>query len=201
MFDPLSNFKLNKIKKGVDSVKAAVDALPTSLSSSFTDVKNAISNVKEDTSSSKATLETLTSTINKEYLLNMDIRQVSAVEASSGSLVSVTGSGVLLFVGWDSSRADKFTVTIDNKTINYTENDAEMEFLLVSSQYFSFIPTIPTFNRTADMLKLWEGENINFSRLPSCTVYSPVAIPFNSKLSISHDVYASGDLLAVYALY
>lgn len=45
MFDPLSNFKLNKIKKGVDSVKAAVDALPTSLSSSFTDVKNAISGV------------------------------------------------------------------------------------------------------------------------------------------------------------
>lgn len=38
MFDPLSNFKLNKIK-------SAIDALPTTLASSFNEVKNAIAGV------------------------------------------------------------------------------------------------------------------------------------------------------------
>lgn len=40
MFDPLSNFKLNKIL-------SAVNALPTTLASSFTEVKNAIAGVDE----------------------------------------------------------------------------------------------------------------------------------------------------------
>lgn len=194
MFDPLSNFKLNKIL-------SAVNALPTTLASSFTDVKNAISNVKEDTSSSKTTLETLTSTINKEYLLNMNIRQVNMTSGLNGNLVSVTGSGVLLFAEWRNSRANRLTITIDNRTINCTASDSYTELLLVSSQYFSFIPDMSMLGAKANALKLWEGKDISLSGSDSYTVYSPVAIPFNSKFSISHDVYVNSNLLVVYALY
>lgn len=57
MFDPLANFKLNKIKKGVE-------ALPETLSSSFTDVKNAISGVSTKADTLQSTVNTIKNTVN-----------------------------------------------------------------------------------------------------------------------------------------
>lgn len=53
MFDPLSNFKLNKIL-------SAVNALPTTLASSFTEVKNAIAGVDRKVVHNGNGIDTLT---------------------------------------------------------------------------------------------------------------------------------------------
>ena len=53
MFDPLSNFKLNKIL-------SAINALPTTLASSFTEVKNAIAGVDEKVVNNGDGIDTIT---------------------------------------------------------------------------------------------------------------------------------------------
>lgn len=56
MFDPLSNFKLNKIL-------SAVNALPTTLASSFTEVKNAISGVQNTANTINKTTNSISGTV------------------------------------------------------------------------------------------------------------------------------------------
>lgn len=126
MFDPLSNFKLNKIKKGVDSVKAAVDALPTSLSSSFTDVKNAISGVgaKVDSVGTKvdASNSQLVDLSYRQELSLLDtsrllLRKISSKPAVGPSFFELTGRGkMFMFVAnsVSSGRWLGFSVYADN---------------------------------------------------------------------------------------
>lgn len=141
MFDPLANFKLNKIKKGVDGVKAAVDALPTSLSSSFTDVKNAISGVStkvdgvdtkvDGVSTGVSNIAGNTADLSKILSMAYPHSRTSNVYTSRGNsgvgnvtIFDVSGVGVLDYAlvsifGWEG-----FTLTIDGKSIVF-ENELD----------------------------------------------------------------------------
>ena len=117
MFDPLSNFKLNKIKKGVDSVKAAVDALPTSLSSSFTDVKNAISGVSTKVDGVSADVTYLLPATAGSTLIRYFNKGVAG---SKVSIYNVSGRGRLLYVLATLRNTKRLLITIDGKTYTLT---------------------------------------------------------------------------------
>lgn len=141
MFDPLANFKLNKIKKGVDSVKAAVDALPTSLSSSFTDVKNAISGVstkvdgvgtKVDTMAGGEKLSQNNAVLLDNMLENNIIYDSWDGNTSFSTVLSVSGSGLLR-----AAIARNYTFTNNVVTLKVTIDGKALQFSTKSGRISS----------------------------------------------------------------
>lgn len=105
MFDPLSNFKLNKIL-------SAVNALPTTLASSFTEVKNAIAGVQNTANTIDTDVETVNTNLNnlanksvyeqnyilpKADLLNFKnfYTQYTDAPTTPVEVLNVTGSGII----------------------------------------------------------------------------------------------------------
>lgn len=153
MFDPLSNFKLNKIKK-------AVEALPTTLSSSFTEVKNAIAGVQNITNTINTNVNAVSAKVNtintsvnnlanesfyernliipKSDLLNY--KYVSN-DFSNGSgtrnVVNVSGKGALLMahVDMESPWDNNFycSIIIDGKTIKLDRTSNGNSTLMLSN--------------------------------------------------------------------
>lgn len=152
MFDPLSNFKLNKIL-------SAVNALPTTLASSFTEVKNAIAGVQNTTNTIDGKVDVIntgvSSIVNESYyernlvlpkedLLNFKSKSYS-IGTNTGEIkvVDISGSGILVCVEakLNAHRSDTIVrcdVVIDGKVIRSTlDKQGVLSFVLVSNLYIS----------------------------------------------------------------
>jgi len=100
MFDPLSNFKLNKIL-------SAVNALPTTLASSFTEVKNAIAGVQNTTNTINETTNSISGTVGA---INTNINTLVA-----GRVVKSVQRGKLrVFI----SRGESSDINISNVNVD-----------------------------------------------------------------------------------
>ena len=126
MFDPLSNFKLNKIL-------SAVNALPTTLASSFTEVKNAIAGVQTTTNTIDGKVDIINTNvgnlvnepfygrdkvITKDSALNFRYVKKKFTTTAYTSLVDVSGSGIIALVAYyfngTNSRVTQLRITIDD---------------------------------------------------------------------------------------
>lgn len=148
MFDPLANFKLNKIKK-------AVEALPTNLSSSFAEVKNAISGVSTKVDGVSTDL---TSVIDSDVLKHGVVKSVQRgtltvtdVKAEAGSTKDISISTInpqkavafvtSSFSGHGSevlSEVDLISVTATNLKVKVRHSETSQNNVSVSWQVIEF---------------------------------------------------------------
>ena len=218
MFDPLSNFKLNKIL-------SAVNALPTTLASSFTEVKNAIAGVDEKVVYNGEGIDTLSSkieqvsTIKTDQMLYIpqDVTYVdgSKTETSGSTVLNITGSGSLLFAVFSSGTNvnGDFSITLDGKVFKYAINRDMGGGILCKNEIIGITSgdlvvasgrtDHSTYNLagarylTKNILK--SGANLSASEY----LFSNVLIPFNQslKVSLSNDEhYQSIDYAIAYIL-
>lgn len=155
MFDPLSNFKLNKIL-------SAVNALPTTLASSFTEVKNAIAGVQNTTNVINTNVGTVNTNVNnlanksfyeQNYILPradlLDFKnfytRYSGTPMVPVEVLNVTGSGIIsnLLCVFYYGGAQECQIIIDGVTLRgyvdtFSGNNYDCTFGIASKNTIDF---------------------------------------------------------------
>lgn len=228
MFDPLSNFKLNKIKKGID-------ALPTTLASSFTEVKNAIAGVQNTTNTINTNVNavsTKVSTINTNvnnlanesfYERNLIIPKSDLLnfkyisnDFSNGSgtrnVVNVSGKGALLMahVDMESPWNNNYycNIVIDGKTIKLNRTSGGDSTLMLSNVNYAnlFGIGVTDIGLEPNYLSYSEINNgVTFSNKYSVIRLFDGYVEFNKSLSVvsykdESDVACRVNVKLIYAL-